>query len=98
MFFLNMDYLETPCHIIDLDKIKNNISILSLLKKKTNIKILFALKGFSNDKIVPMFIDFFDGVSASSLWEAQLAHDLLKKPVHTYSPAYKISQKFYGFN
>ena len=58
MFFLNMDYLETPCHIIDLDKIKNNISILSLLKKKTNIKILFALKGFSNDKIVPMFIDF----------------------------------------
>ena len=54
-----MDYLETPCHIIDLDKIKNNISILSLLKKKTNIKILFALKGFSNDKIVPMFIDFF---------------------------------------
>ena len=84
-----MDYLETPCHIIDLDKIKNNISILSLLKKKTNIKILFALKGFSNDKIVPMFIDFFDGVSASSLWEAQLAHDLLKKPVHTYSPAYK---------
>ena len=35
-----------------------------------------------------MFIDFFDGVSASSLWEAQLAHDGLK-PVHTYSPAYK---------
>ncbi len=50
---------------------------------------MFAIKGFSNDKIIPLFQSFFNGISASGLWEAQLGHDLLKMSVHTYSPAYK---------
>lgn len=81
--------IPTPCHVIDLDQIKNNITRLSVLRDKANVKILFAIKGFSNDKIIPMFQNFFDGISASGLWEARLGHDLLKLPVHTYSSAYK---------
>lgn len=80
---------KTPCHIIDIDKIRDNIRTLQLIKRKTNIKLLFTIKGFSNDVIIPLFIDEFDGVSSSGLWEARLAKERFNKPVHTYSSAFK---------
>lgn len=80
---------KTPCHIIDITRLRNNIEILLELKKRTSIKMLFAVKGFSNDRIIPLFIDNFDGISASGLWEARLGKELFKKTVHTFSSAYK---------
>ena len=80
--------LPTPCHVIDLDKIESNLNVLEYLCKKTNLLLLFALKGFSNPQILKYFILHFDGISASSLWEARLAKELTSLPVHTFSPSY----------
>lgn len=85
----NLFSVKTPCHIIDVEKIQKNIESLSYLRKHTNMKILFAVKGFSNEKIIPIFINEFDGISASGLWEARLGNEFFKMPVHTYSSAYK---------
>lgn len=89
MIFNLMKNLKTPCHVIDIDRIKENIESLSYINKKTDAKILFAIKGFSNDKIIPYFISSFDGISASSLYEARLGKEVFNKPIHTFSSAYK---------
>ncbi len=90
--YMNFEYItdiKTPCHIIELSKIEHNLKNLSQLNKKTDIKFLFAIKSFSNEKVLPLFINWFDGICASGLWEARLGKEFLKKPVHTYSSAYK---------
>ncbi len=88
MLIKNLLDLPTPSHVIDLDKIESNLNILEHLCKKTNLMLLFALKGFSNPQILQHFILRFDGISASSLWEARLAKELTTLPVHTFSPSY----------
>ena len=80
--------IPTPSHVINLDKIEANLNVLEQLCKKTNLILLFALKGFSNPQILRHFIQHFDGLSASSLWEARLAKELTALPVHTFSPSY----------
>lgn len=49
---INKNEIETPAHIIDLNKIYQNFQNINLIKKETGIKIFLALKGFSNDKIL----------------------------------------------
>lgn len=88
MFDLNILNISTPCHIIDFDTIISNIERLNELKKHTDITLLFAIKGFSNDKVVKQFIQYFDGICASGLWEAHLGKELLAKQIHTFSPSY----------
>ena len=38
---------ETPCYIIDKQKLIHNLKILKYVKEKTDCKILLALKAFS---------------------------------------------------
>ena len=64
--------IPTPSHVINLDKIEANLNVLEQLCKKTNLILLFALKGFSNPQILRHFIQHFDVLSASSLWESSL--------------------------
>ncbi len=90
MLDINILDIPTPCHIIDLNKLVSNIEILHNLRKNTDLTLLFAIKGFSNDKIIKQFIHYFDGICASSLWEARLGTELLAHQIHTFSPAYSI--------
>lgn len=86
-FLKQIEKIQTPGHIIDLNQINNNFSNIELLRKETKCKIFLALKGFSNDIILLHFINQLDGVTASGLLEAQLGKELNKK-VSTFSPAY----------
>lgn len=83
--------LPSPCHVIDLDKIESNLSILKHLQKETNLTLLFAVKGFSNPEILQHFIYQFNGINASSLWEARLGKELTGLPVHIFSPSYHLN-------
>lgn len=89
MLLRNLKELPSPCHVIDIDRIKSNLDILEYLRKKTNLTLLFAIKGFSNPEILKYFISHFNGICASSLWEARLSKELTALPVHTFSPAYQ---------
>ena len=88
MLNIDLSHLPTPCHLIDIDKVILNIEVIEKLKNKTDIILLFAIKGFSNEKIINYFINHFNGISASSLWEARLGKEFFHSNVHTFSPAY----------
>lgn len=88
MLTIDLADILTPCHLIDIDKVISNIKVIAGLCQKTDMTLLFAIKGFSNDKVINYFIDYFDGISASGLWEARLGKEILNSEVHTFSAAY----------
>lgn len=88
MLTVDLSNIPSPCHLIDIDKVISNIRVITRLCQMTDMTLLFAIKGFSNDKIIRCFIEYFDGISASSLWEAQLGKEVLNSEVHTFSAAY----------
>lgn len=90
MLFDELLNIPSPSHVINLDKIQDNLDILNCLRQKTNLTLLFAIKGFSNPQILHYYIEQFDGISASSLWEARFAKKLTSLPVHIFSPAFSL--------
>ncbi len=87
--------INTPCHIIDLDRLNENIQKLSELKKKSDCSILMALKGMSTISVINNILPYIDGMHASSLYESKLSHDVFKKYTQIYSPAYSDEQMDY---
>lgn len=79
--------MHTPCYVIDLDRLKCNLQKVLALKAETSCKVIFALKGFSTECVLPIVLQYLDGVSASGDFEARLGKEF-KKMVSTFSPAY----------
>jgi len=85
---VDLQRVETPCHIIYEEFIEDNLNILKKVKENTGCKILLALKGFAMWKTFPLLSKYLDGVCASGLYEARLGKEEFKKEVHTFCPAF----------
>ena len=80
--------LVTPAFVYDEDVILSKLNILTKIKNEFNCKILFPLKTFSFFNALKTIAKEIDGFSASSLFEAKLAKEILhnKGLVHFTSP------------
>ena len=76
--------LQTPAFVIDMDSLVIEASKVKRLTQDVNIKLLFALKSFSILRGLEVIADIVDGFSASSLYEARLAHMLCKSHQTTH--------------
>jgi carboxynorspermidine decarboxylase len=85
---LNFESLSTPCYIVNTDLLESNGKILQSVANDSGAHILFALKAFSNPKLLKKLMPYLSGAAASGLWEARLGKKILKKEIHTYSPAF----------
>lgn len=79
--------MQTPCYVIDLDRLKSNLQKIETLKTETSCSVFFALKGFSMECVLPIVLQNLDGVSASGDFEARLGKDF-NQMVSTFSPAF----------
>lgn len=84
---INNSKIITPAQIIDLNRVMKNIENIDTIRRNTNCRFYFTLKGFSNNEILAYFIDKFDAISASGLFEARLAKEFSKN-VSVFSTAY----------
>ncbi len=72
------DCLSTsPAFILDVPTINNALAILSDLRSQCGCKILFSVKALPLSSILEMTQSLLDGFSVSSLFEAQLANEIL---------------------
>ena len=80
--------IETPAFVYDESKILRSVQLLKGVRAKTGCKILFALKSFSVAEALHLMALHVDGFSASSLFEAKLARDVIgnQKSVHITTP------------
>ena len=85
---VDFSQIKTPAFICDLGVLRHNLKLLSNVQFRSGCKILLALKAFSMWSTFPIIRKYLPGVSASSLYEAQLGYEQFQGEVHAYAPAY----------
>lgn len=88
IFDIDISNLQTPCYLVDERLLKKNLNILKKVSDKTGCKILLAQKAFSMYETYPLIGQYLSGTTASSLFEAKLGFEEMKKENHIFSPAF----------
>ncbi|MGL5435382.1 MAG: carboxynorspermidine decarboxylase [Lachnospiraceae bacterium] len=91
---MKIEQLDTPCYVIDEDKLKKNLQQLRAVAADTGCKILLAQKAFSAYAVYPMIAEYLDGTTASGLYEARLGYEEMgtDKETHIFSAAYRAEE------
>jgi len=81
--------MNTPIYIIEEEKLRNNLALIREVARRTDAEWILAFKAFALWKTFPIFREYINATTASSLSEARLAFEEFGAKAHTYSPAYK---------
>ncbi|MEA4921231.1 MAG: carboxynorspermidine decarboxylase [Clostridiaceae bacterium] len=84
--------VETPCYVVDEQRLTENLSILADVAEKAGCKILLAQKAFSMFAVYPLIGQYLAGTTASGLFEAKLGYEEMGKENHIFSAAYMESE------
>ncbi len=85
---LDVDLVQTPAYVLEETLLKRNLALLDRVQKESGAKIILALKGFAFWSSFPWVREVLHGATASSLHEARLAHEEMRREVHVYSVAF----------
>ena len=80
--------MATPIYIIEEEKLRRNLRLISGVAREANVEIILAFKAFALWKTFPIFREYINSTTASSLSEARLAMEEFGAKAHTFSPAY----------
>jgi len=81
--------LKTPVYIIEEKRLRHNLALIREVACRTDSEWILAFKAFALWKTFPIFREYINSTTASSLSEARLAFEEFGAKAHTYSPAYK---------
>ncbi|WP_276910928.1 carboxynorspermidine decarboxylase [Hallella colorans] len=82
------EQLHQPVYVLEESKLRRNLELISRIAKDADVEIILAFKAFALWKTFPIFREYINTVTASSLNEARLGYEEFGHLVHTYSPAY----------
>ncbi|WP_321332007.1 carboxynorspermidine decarboxylase [uncultured Bacteroides sp.] len=85
---IDFSQFPSPCYIMEEELLRKNLSLIKSVKDKTGIEIILAFKSFAMWRSFPIFREYIDHCTASSVYEARLAFEEFGSKAHTYSPAY----------
>jgi carboxynorspermidine decarboxylase len=85
---LDIAQVPTPAYVLEEVRLKDNLQLLDRVQRESGGKIILALKGFAFWSAFPWVREVLHGATASSLNEAKLAHEEMRREVHVYSVAY----------
>lgn len=80
--------MATPIYIVEEKKLRRNLQLISDVARCADVEIILAFKAFALWKTFPIFREYINSTTASSLNEARLAFEQFGSPAHTFSPAY----------
>ena len=67
---------------------RRNLALIKDVAERTGSEFILAFKAFALWKTFPIFREYIQSTTASSLSEAMLAYHEFGKKAHTFSPAY----------
>lgn len=79
---------STPIYIIEEAKLRRNLALIKDVAERTGSEFILAFKAFALWKTFPIFREYIQSTTASSLSEDMLAYHEFGKKAHTFSPAY----------
>ena len=80
--------IKMPAYVLEEEKLRRNLSLIKGVADEAGIEIILAFKAFALWKTFPIFREYINSTTASSLSEARLAYEEFGAPAHTFSPAY----------
>lgn len=80
--------INRPIYILEEKRLRQNLSIIKEVSCRTGAEIILAFKAFALWKTFPIFREYINSTTASSLAEAKMAFEKFGNKAHTYSPAY----------
>jgi len=85
---LPLSKLHTPAFVINEDMIEKKMSAIQLLKEEVDCNVLYTLKPLIIKEILTRMVPYLNGFSASSLFEARIAADVIGSDgtIHYTSP------------
>ncbi|WP_028898123.1 carboxynorspermidine decarboxylase [Prevotella sp. HUN102] len=80
--------LHQPVYVLEERRLRRNLELISNVAKQADIEIILAFKAYALWKTFPIFREYINATTASSLYEAKLGYKEFGAPTHTFSPAY----------
>ncbi len=80
--------LTQPMYVLEEDRLRRNLSLIANIAAKAKVEIILAFKAYALWKTFPIFKEYINATTASSLSEARLGYEVFGTPCHTFSPAY----------
>ncbi len=80
--------LSFPAYILEESRLRNNLRLIHSVAQAADVEIILAFKAYALWKTFPIFREYIDATTASSLYEARLGREEFGSPTHTFSPAY----------
>lgn len=80
--------LQRPTYVLEEKLLRRNLELISNVAKAAGIEIILAFKAYALWKTFPIFREYINSTTASSLSEAHLAAEEFGAPAHTFAPAY----------
>ena len=84
----NIHQIPSPCYVMEEALLRRNLALISDVARRADVEIILAFKAFALWKSFPIFREYINHTTASSLFEAMLAYKEFGSKAHTYSPAY----------
>lgn len=78
----------SPCYIVEERLLRRNLQLIHDTSRRAGCQTILAFKAFALWRTFPIFREYIDATTASSLYEARLAAEQFGSLAHTYSPAY----------
>lgn len=81
----------TPAYVYDQEKIVQVLELLSAIRDETGCFLLYSLKSANMVELLNVIKPYVDGFSCSSLFEVQLANEVLDESctIHITTPGYR---------
>lgn len=80
--------IHRPMYILEETRLRHNLEVIRDVARRANVEIILAFKAYALWKTFPIFREYINSTTASSLGEARLAVDKFGNKAHTFSPAY----------
>lgn len=78
----------SPCYIMEEELLRRNLALIKRVADSTGVDIILAFKSFAMWRSFPVFREYIEHSTASSVYEARLALEEFGSKAHTCSPAY----------
>ena len=80
--------VHIPIYVLEEKLLRRNLSLIKSVAERADVEIILAFKAYALWKTFPIFREYINSTTASSLSEAKLAFEKFGSPAHTFSPAY----------
>lgn len=81
-------HIASPAYVLEEERLRQNLALIRSVAERSGVEIILAFKAFALWQTFPIFREYIQSSTASSVYEARLGYEEMGKPVHTFSPGY----------